>query len=196
MKRSPSLITLSTIALALSVWAAPASASKVRLSTSMGDIVIELASDKAPKTVANFEAYVTSGHYKGTIFHRVIDGFMIQGGGFTPKMEQKPTLDPIQHEGPDVAARGGLPNARGTIAMARTGDPHSATAQFFINVKDNAFLNYRAPSAQGYGYVAFGQVTQGMDVVDKIKSVSTGRVGPFSDVPREPVVILNATLEQ
>jgi peptidyl-prolyl cis-trans isomerase B (cyclophilin B) len=195
MKLSHSLISLSALAIGLSALTSTAWASKVRLTTNMGDIVIDLASDKAPKTVANFEAYVKSGHYKGTIFHRVIDGFMIQGGGFTQNMEQKPTLDPIAHEGPDVAAKGGLPNARGTIAMARTGDPHSATAQFFINVKDNAFLNYRAPNSQAYGYVAFGQVTQGMDVVDKIKSVSTGRVGPFSDVPREPVVILNATLE-
>ncbi len=172
-----------------------AQAESVRLKTNMGDIVIELASEQAPKTVANFVEYVKSGHYDGTIFHRVIDGFMIQGGGFTPDMQQKATRDPIQHEGPDVAKRNGPTNVRGTIAMARTGDPHSATAQFFINVKDNDFLNHRNATPQGYGYVAFGKVTQGMDVVDQIKTVSTGRNGPYSDVPRKPVVILNATLE-
>ena len=172
-----------------------AHAESVRLHTSMGDIVVAMDASKAPKTVANFESYVKSGHYDGTIFHRVIDGFMIQGGGFTPTMEQKSTQAPIAHEGPEVAKRGGLGNTRGTIAMARTGDPNSATAQFFINVKDNAFLNYSAPTMQGFGYVAFGHVTQGMDVVDKIKSVATGRSGPFTDVPRTPVVIINATLE-
>jgi cyclophilin family peptidyl-prolyl cis-trans isomerase len=180
---------------ALSALSFAAQATSVRLHTSMGDIVVELDSSKAPQTVANFESYVKSGHYEGTIFHRVIDGFMIQGGGFTQAMAQKPTQAPISHEGPEIAKRGGLTNARGTIAMARTGDPHSASAQFFINVKDNTFLDYRSSTMQGYGYVAFGRVKQGMDVVDKIKSVSTGRNGPFTDVPRTPVVILNATME-
>lgn len=191
------LRTLRTTALFCSLAALTwvAQAASVRLHTSMGDIVIELNAQKAPKTVANFESYVKSGHYKNTIFHRVIDGFMIQGGGFTQDMQQKPTQAPIAHEGPEVAQRGGLANSRGTIAMARTGDPNSASAQFFINVKDNAFLDFRAPTMQGYGYVAFGRVTQGMDVVDQIKSVSTGRNGPFTDVPRTPVVILNATME-
>jgi peptidyl-prolyl cis-trans isomerase B (cyclophilin B) len=159
----------------------------VRLHTSYGPITIALDADKAPKTVANFLDYVKNGHYDGTIFHRVIDGFMIQGGGFTPGMKQKPTARPVENE-----AGNGLRNDRYTIAMARTSDPHSATAQFFINVADNAFLNHSAPNAQGWGYCVFGKVTDGMDVVDKIKAVATGRSGMHSDVPTQDVIIERA----
>ena len=186
---------LAVASLTLSLAAPTAWAANVRLHTSTGDIVVTLDAEKAPKTVANFEAYVKKGHYDGTIFHRVINGFMIQGGGFTTQFEQKPTDAPLAHEGPEVAKRGGLRNTRGTIAMARTQDPNSATAQFFINVKDNDFLNHTSPTMQGYGYVAFGQVVKGMDVVDQIKAVRTGRAGPYSDVPMEPIVILKATME-
>lgn len=164
-----------------------AQAVQVKLATNHGDIVLELDPVKAPKTVENFLAYVESGHYDGTIFHRVIDGFMIQGGGLTADMKQKPTRAPIPNE-----ADNGLKNLRGTVAMARTQDPNSATAQFFINVADNDFLDYRAPTVQGWGYCVFGKVVQGMDVVDAIKSVKTGTVGPYRDVPLEPVVIEHA----
>jgi len=164
-----------------------AQAVQVKLATNRGDIVLELDPVKAPKTVENFLAYVESGHYDGTIFHRVIDGFMIQGGGLTADMKQKPTRAPIPNE-----ADNGLKNLRGTVAMARTQDPNSATAQFFINVADNDFLDYRAPTVQGWGYCVFGKVVQGMDVVDAIKSVKTGTVGPYRDVPLEPVVIEHA----
>ena len=149
-----------------------------------GTITLELDHDKAPATVDNFLAYVNSGHYDGTIFHRVIDGFMIQGGGFTEDMSQKPTLDPITNE-----ANNGLRNDRYTIAMARTSDPHSASAQFFINVGDNDILNHTAPSRQGWGYAVFGRVIEGTDVVDAIRQVKTGRSGFHDDVPKEPVVI-------
>ena len=159
----------------------------VKLHTNFGTIVIELDAAKAPETVKNFLAYVEAGHYDNTIFHRVIDGFMIQGGGFEPGMSQKPTNAPIQNE-----AANGLKNDRYTIAMARTGDPHSATAQFFINVKDNAFLNHTAPSGQGWGYCVFGKVVEGMDVVDKIKGVRTGSKGFHQDVPVEDVIIEKA----
>ncbi|BBO20365.1 MAG: peptidyl-prolyl cis-trans isomerase [Rhodocyclaceae bacterium] len=159
----------------------------VKLHTNFGTIVIELDAAKAPETVKNFLAYVEAGHYDNTIFHRVIDGFMIQGGGFEPGMQQKPTDAPIQNE-----AANGLKNDRYTIAMARTGDPHSATAQFFINVKDNAFLNHSAPSGQGWGYCVFGKVVEGMDVIDKIKGVKTGTKGFHQDVPVEDVVIQKA----
>ena len=160
----------------------------VRLSTSMGDIDIELYPEKAPVTVDNFLTYVEDGFYDGTIFHRVIEGFMIQGGGFTEELEQKQTRDPIENE-----ADNGLKNDCGTIAMARTGDPHSATAQFFINHKNNTFLNHRGKSQQGWGYAVFGKVTDGMDVVDEIASVETGSKGPFpKDVPEETVVIKKA----
>jgi peptidyl-prolyl cis-trans isomerase B (cyclophilin B) len=159
----------------------------VRLHTSFGPITIALDTDKAPKTVANFLDYVKKGHYDGTIFHRVIDGFMIQGGGFAPGMKQKPTGTPVQNE-----AGNGLRNDKYTIAMARTSDPHSATAQFFINVADNAFLNHTAPTAQGWGYCVFGRVTEGMDVVDRIKAVATGRSGMHADVPQQDVVIERA----
>ncbi|MES2951942.1 MAG: peptidylprolyl isomerase [Pseudomonadota bacterium] len=152
-----------------------------------GVITLELDQDKAPKSVANFLAYVSKGHYNGTIFHRVIPGFMVQGGGMEPGMTQKPCDAPIQNE-----ANNGLKNANYTVAMARTGDPHSATAQFFINVADNGFLNHTAPSAQGWGYAVFGKVVSGSDVVDKIKAVKTGRKGFHDDVPKEDVVLEKA----
>ncbi len=158
---------------------------KVRLATSLGDIVVQLDPAKAPKTVENFLAYVNDKHYDGTVFHRVIDGFMIQGGGFTADMQQKPTKAPIPLE-----ASNGLKNDTYTIAMARTGNPNSATSQFFINVKDNAMLN--APSPDGHGYAVFGKVVEGTAVVDKIKAVATGNKGPHQNVPLEPVVILSA----
>ena len=153
----------------------------------MGVITLELDADKAPKSVDNFLAYVNKGHYDKTIFHRVIDGFMIQGGGFEPGMTQKPTDDPIQNE-----ANNGLKNNHYTVAMARTSDPHSATAQFFINVADNDFLNHTAPSMQGWGYAVFGKVVDGTDVVDKIRQVKTGKRGFHSDAPKEDVVIEKA----
>lgn len=159
----------------------------IRLQTNFGTIILDLDADKAPETVKNFLAYVEAGHYDNTIFHRVIGGFMIQGGGFEPGMQQKPTNAPIQNE-----AANGLKNDRYTIAMARTGDPHSATAQFFINVKDNAFLNHTAPSGQGWGYCVFGKVVEGKDVVDKIEGVKTGSKGFHQDVPVEDVVIQKA----
>ena len=159
----------------------------VVLTTNHGKISIELDADKAPKSVENFIAYVKSGHYDGTIFHRVIDGFMIQGGGFEPGMKQKPTKAPIKNE-----AANGLKNDHYTVAMARTSDPHSATAQFFINIKDNTFLNHTEPSGQGWGYCVFGKVIAGQDVVDKIKDVETGSSGFHQDVPVEDVIIERA----
>lgn len=156
----------------------------IKMQTNFGTIEIELDHEKAPKTAANFEQYVKEGFYDGTIFHRVISNFMIQGGGFEPGMKQKPTNDTIENE-----AANGLSNDNGTIAMARTNDPHSATAQFFINVKDNTFLNHTAPSGQGWGYCVFGKVTNGMDVVNKIKSVETGNSMGHQDVPTEDVII-------
>ncbi len=160
---------------------------RVRLATNHGDIVLELDREKAPATVQNFLDYVTSGFYDGTIFHRVINGFMIQGGGFEPGMKQKPTREPIENE-----ASNGLPNAAYTIAMARTSDPHSATAQFFINVVDNDFLNHTAPTPNGWGYAVFGKVVEGTDVVDSIKAVPTGARGFHRDVPKDDVVIMKA----
>lgn len=154
---------------------------------SHGVITLELDAEKAPKTVENFLAYVGKGHYDGTIFHRVIDGFMVQGGGFEPSMSQKPTDAPIENE-----ANNGLTNNRYTVAMARTQAPHSATAQFFINVADNDFLNHTAPSPQGWGYAVFGRVVEGTDVVDRIKGVKTGRRGFHDDVPAEDIVIEKA----
>ncbi|HMN20090.1 MAG TPA: peptidylprolyl isomerase [Ottowia sp.] len=154
-----------------------------------GVITVELEQEKAPKSVANFLAYVQSGHYDNTVFHRVIGNFMIQGGGFEPGMKQKPTQAPIENE-----ANNGLKNARYTLAMARTGDPHSATAQFFINVVDNDFLNFQAPTGQGWGYAVFGKVVQGQDVVDAIKAVPTTRKGFHDDVPRDDVVIEKAVV--
>ena len=161
--------------------------SKVKLTTNHGAITIELDDAKAPATVQNFLSYVRTDFYSNTVFHRVIDGFMIQGGGFEPGMRQKPTQAPIKNE-----AQNGLKNDRYTIAMARTNDPHSATAQFFINVKDNDFLNHTAPSAQGWGYCVFGKVSEGTEVVDKIKGVKTGSKGVHQDVPAEDVVIEKA----
>ena len=166
-----------------------ADAPRVKLVTSMGEVVIELAPDKAPATVENFLAYVKDGFYDGTVFHRVIDGFMIQGGGFGPDFERKTTRPPIRNE-----ADNGLKNDTGTVAMARTSDPHSATAQFFINVKDNDFLNHTAPNPRGWGYAVFGRVVEGMDVVERIKKVPTGNRGAYRDVPRQPVVIESATV--
>ncbi|AMT97516.1 peptidylprolyl isomerase [Psychrobacter alimentarius] len=161
----------------------------VELDTNMGAIVIELNEEKAPKTVENFLNYVKSGQYDGTIFHRIIDGFMIQGGGMDAEMNEKPTNAPIENE-----ADNGLKNDKGTIAMARTQDPHSATSQFFINVKDNDFLNHSGKNMQGWGYTVFGKVTSGMDVIEKMRSVPTGRFGMHADVPKEPVVINSATI--
>lgn len=169
--------------------AAVPAAPVVKLQTSLGDIVLTLDAQKAPKTVENFVKYVAEGHYNGTVFHRVIGNFMIQGGGFTANLEQKDTRAPIALE-----ARNGLTNQRGTIAMARTSNPNSATAQFFINVVDNDMLN--APNPDGHGYAVFGRVTQGMDVVDKIRAVPTGNRGMHQNVPTTPVTILKATLEK
>jgi len=165
---------------------APALAQKVKLATTAGDIVVEVDAAKAPKTVANFLQYVKSGHYDGTIFHRVIGNFMIQGGGMTADMKEKETRPPIVLE-----SKNGLTNQRGTIAMARTSDPNSATAQFFINVKDNDFLN-QEKSRDGNGYAVFGKVVEGMDVVDKIKATPTGP----GDVPVQPIIIKKATVEK
>lgn len=161
----------------------------IKLETNKGDILLSLDAEKAPETAANFVQYVRDGHYDGTIFHRVINGFMIQGGGFDKDMNQKETRAPIRNE-----ADNGLKNAAYTIAMARTSDPNSATAQFFINVKDNDFLNFSSRSPQGWGYAVFGKVTGGQDVVDAIKSVKTGNSGFHQDVPVEPVIILKATV--
>ncbi len=159
----------------------------ITMKTNFGEISIELDEDKAPVTCENFKQYVADGFYDGTIFHRVINNFMIQGGGFTDDMMQKPTREPIENE-----AKNGLSNATGTIAMARTMDPHSATGQFFINVSDNTFLDH--PGQDGWGYCVFGKVTDGMDVVNKIKLVDTGNVGGHGDVPLEPVVIESVTM--
>lgn len=161
----------------------------IKLETSMGDIVLELNEEKAPKTVANFLSYVESGHYDGTIFHRVIEGFMVQGGGFAPDMSQKSCQEAVDNE-----ADNGLKNDEGTVAMARTNDPHSATAQFFINVADNGFLNHTTPSGQGWGYAVFGKVVEGMDVVNKIKQVPTGTRSHFQDVPNDDVVMEKVTV--
>lgn len=157
---------------------------RVAFTTRLGTIEIELDAAKAPATVANFLAYVDSGHYVGTIFHRVIPGFMAQGGGLMPDMDQKKTMPPIHNE-----ADNGLKNARGTLAMARTGDPHSATSQFFINLKDNGFLNYTASNPQGYGYAVFGHVVKGMEIVDAMATLPTGRRMGHSDVPAEDILI-------
>lgn len=159
----------------------------VRLETSLGDIYLELDDSRAPATVVNFLNYVNDGHYDGTIFHRVIDGFMVQGGGMTADMKEKPTGDPIENE-----ADNGLTNDPYTIAMARTSDPHSATAQFFINVKKNDFLNHSGKNDRGWGYTVFGKVVKGHGVVNKMKGVATGRVGMHDDVPREAIVITKA----
>ncbi|MGD8561212.1 MAG: peptidylprolyl isomerase [Desulfarculaceae bacterium] len=159
----------------------------VKLTTNQGEIVLELNDDKAPETVANFLGYVEDGFYNGTIFHRVIAGFMIQGGGMTEDMKEKSTKDPVKNE-----ADNGLKNEPYTVAMARTQEPHSASAQFFINVADNTFLNHTGKNPEGWGYAVFGKVVTGQDVVDKIKAVATGRKGFYDDVPLEPVIIEKA----
>lgn len=164
-----------------------ANAQQVRMETSSGTLVIELDAENAPVTTENFLKYVDDGFYDGTIFHRVIQGFMIQGGGFDRDFQQKAPLPPIQNE-----ADNGLKNDRGAIAMARTGDPHSATAQFFINSVDNGFLNHSGKTSQGWGYAVFGRVVEGLEVVDAISGVATGRHGPHSDVPQDTILILKA----
>ena len=161
----------------------------ILMKTTQGDIKLELDTAKAPNTVANFIKYAESGHYNGTIFHRVISNFMIQGGGFTPEMVEKSAPDKVNNE-----ADNGLKNDLGTIAMARTPDPHSAGAQFFINTKDNDFLNFRAPTQQGWGYCVFGKVVDGMDVVKAIEGVATGNFGRYGDVPCEPIIITEVTV--
>ncbi|MCE2658407.1 MAG: peptidylprolyl isomerase [Rubrivivax sp.] len=161
----------------------------IELQTSAGNIHLELDDEKAPKCTANFLNYVQAGHYDGTVFHRVIKGFMVQGGGMDEAMKQKPTMAPIENE-----ANNGLKNDKYTVAMARTNDPHSATAQFFINTADNGFLNFKAPNASGWGYAVFGKVTAGQDVVDAIERVATGRKGFHDDVPLEAVTIVRATV--
>ena len=181
---------LPVLALSLGLAAPGAMAQTVKLVTSEGDIVLELDAAKAPKTVANFVAYVKSGQYDGTVFHRVIPNFMIQGGGMTPALKEKATRAPIPLE-----ARSGLTNVRGSVAMARTADPDSARAQFFINVQDNAFLDAER-ARDGNGYAVFGKVVSGMDVVDKIRNVPTGTQGPYENVPVKPVLINKATVEK
>jgi peptidyl-prolyl cis-trans isomerase A (cyclophilin A) len=186
MRKTLAHLALSFLAAGSIAFAAPALAQKVKLETSAGNIVIQLDAAKAPKTVDNFLQYVKAGHYNGTVFHRVINNFMIQGGGMTADLKEKPTRPPIGLE-----SKNGLTNQRGTVAMARTNDPNSATAQFFINVKDNDFLN-QAQARDGNGYAVFGKVVEGMDVVDKIRAVPTGP----GDVPLTPVVIKQATVEK
>ena len=181
------LLAILALSLTLNAHASEPQASRpqVEIKTSLGRVVVELYPDKAPKTVDNFLRYVKDGYYKGTVFHRVIPGFMIQGGGFDKAFRQKPTRQPVENE-----AGNGLKNETGTIAMARTSDPHSATAQFFINVANNTFLNHTAPTPQGYGYTVFGKVIEGMDVVNQIAAKPTGPEGPFpGDVPKETIVI-------
>jgi peptidyl-prolyl cis-trans isomerase A (cyclophilin A) len=180
-------VACAAVGLAL-MGAASAFAQKVKLVTTAGDIVIELDAAKAPKSVENFVTYVKAGHYDGTVFHRVIPNFMIQGGGMLPDLKEKPTRAPIVLE-----SMNGLANTKGTVAMARTGVPNSATAQFFINVKDNDFLN---GTREGTGYAVFGKVTSGMDVVEKIRGARTDNKGPYENVPVEPIVIKQATLEK
>jgi peptidyl-prolyl cis-trans isomerase A (cyclophilin A) len=183
------LPTRAALLLSMLLAALPAWAQKVRLQTSAGDIVIALQADKAPRSVENFLQYVRASHYDGTIFHRVIESFMIQGGGFDAQLNQKPTRGPIPLE-----ARNGLNNVRGTVAMARTAVPDSATAQFFINVVDNAFLD-AANARDGQGYAVFGRVVEGMDVVDRIRAVPTASRGPHQNVPTMPITIRKATVE-
>lgn len=200
MKISPTSLTrraatalLAALSLSAGIaLAADPVAPKVKFATSEGDFVVEVYPDKAPKTVENFLKYVKDKHYDGTVFHRVINNFMVQGGGYDAAYAEKKTRAPVVHEGREALARGGAKNVVGTLAMARTNEPNSATSQFFINVKDNDFLN---PSTLAHGYTVFGKVTSGLDVVNKIKSVPTGSGGPFpSDVPTTPIVIKSATL--
>ena len=186
---------LCAFALTLGLWGSQAQAQeapRVKFTTNMGEFVVEVYPDKAPKTVENFLQYVRDKHYDGTIFHRVISNFMIQGGGYDPRFSERPTRAPIVHEGRDALAKGGPHNTVGTLAMARTNAPNSATAQFFINVVDNGFLD---PTPQQWGYTVFGRVISGMDVVQRIRMTPTGSGGPFpSDVPRTPIVIQSAVL--
>ena len=183
------LLATATLCVAGAALAQSSPAPRVKLATSAGDIVLELQAAKAPKSVENFLAYVKKGHYNGTVFHRVIPGFMIQGGGFDKAMAQKPTEKPIENE-----ANNGLKNDKYTVAMARTPHPHSASAQFFININNNAFLNHTAPTQQGWGYAVFGRVVEGEDVVDKIAAVPTGDKGMHQNVPLTPVIINAATV--
>ena len=189
MHRIPTLVLL-----VLAIPCAWAQNPRVDFKTSMGSFALELYPDKAPKTVANFIQYVNSGFYNGTIFHRVIDGFMIQGGGFEPGMREKPTRPPIENEA-GLALKGGLKNELGTVAMARTPNPHSATAQFFINVKNNGFLDYREPSPQGFGYAVFGRVVEGMDTVLRISKSPTATVEQHQNVPQRPILIESVSLK-
>ena len=189
----PALWLCAALLVTLTVISGPAWAKgnhpMIKLETSMGNIVLELDAENAPKSTENFIQYVKDGSYDGTIFHRIIDGFMVQGGGFDETMVQRPTREPIENE-----ADNGLKNDKYTIAMARTGEPHSATAQFFINVNDNAFLNHSAKTMQGWGYAVFGKVVEGTEIVDVIKSVPTGTYGFHENVPTEPVIIKKATV--
>ncbi len=185
-RRTAALVAL---AACIALPAQAQSANRVKFQTSQGDFVVELQADKAPKTVENFLRYVADKHYDGTIFHRVIDGFMVQGGGFTPAMVQKPTRAPIALE-----ANNGLKNDVGTIAMARSGNPNSATSQFFINITNNASLNAPQPDGYGYGYAVFGKVVSGMDVIDKIRQSPTGNQGGFQNVPTTPISINSVNL--
>ena len=164
----------------------------ITLHTNQGDIVLELDFAKAPKSAANFLQYAQDGQYEGTIFHRVIDNFMVQGGGYDTRYMEKTTLAPVRHEGREALEKGGPRNVVGTLAMARTNDPHSATAQFFINVTDNDFLNFKSPSASNWGYAVFGKVVAGTDIVDKLEKVKTGKRGFHGDVPVDPIVIEKA----
>jgi cyclophilin family peptidyl-prolyl cis-trans isomerase len=188
---APAVIAVAAIlSVAQGAWAQESA--RVKFATTAGDFVVEVYPDKTPKTVENFLQYVKDKHYDGTVFHRVIENFMVQGGGFDAQYSQKKTRAPVAHEGREALAKGGLKNVVGTLAMARTNDPQSATAQFFINVKDNAFLD---PSAQSFGYTVFGKVVSGMEVIQKIKTTPTGAGGPFpSDVPKTPILINSATL--
>ncbi|MBK5206949.1 MAG: peptidylprolyl isomerase [Polaromonas sp.] len=191
-RTATALVAAASLACLLAGPALAQAAPKVKFVTSEGNFVVELYPDKAPKTVENFLQYVKDKHYDGTIFHRVINNFMVQGGGFDASYAQKPTRAPVVHEGREALAKGGDKNVPGTLAMARTNDPNSASSQFFINVKDNDFLN---PTPDAFGYTVFGKVVSGMEVVNKIKSVPTGAAGPFrSDVPKTPIVIKSATL--
>lgn len=180
---------LVTILCAAPAMAATNASPAVKLETTMGDIILRLDATKAPISVENFVNYVKAGHYDGTIFHRIIPNFMVQGGGMTPDMKPKTTGKSIKNE-----AANGLKNLKYTVAMARTSDPNSATSQFFINVQDNPFLDYKSPTPQGWGYAVFGKVLKGQEVVDKIKAVPTGKRGMHDDVPREPVIIKKATV--
>jgi peptidyl-prolyl cis-trans isomerase B (cyclophilin B) len=162
----------------------------INVKTSLGDIKLELFNDKAPITAENFEKYIKSNYFTNSIFHRVIKDFMVQGGGFTPEMEEKETMSPIKNE-----ANNKISNERGTIAMARTNDPHSASAQFFINLKDNTFLDFKSETTQGWGYCVFGKITEGIEVIDEIAMVDTGSYGPHQDVPKDPVIIKEIIIE-